>query len=327
MATLNGLPVFKIKISEDLNSETGIDFISMVDYPAIETNWIAMSDERPKMFFSTDKKLVAGPILIPDLPIYRYDKVRGEYYVVFTKEEIQIMLRKFQKQNKNLNLNFQHQPNSQVNAVIQEVWLTGKKDKSQDYGFNLPEGSAFVISFIEDDKFWNEQVKTNNVRGYSIEGWLDMELKKIKNINMANEKFVEAKTNDGVTLKSTAEVMAVGVDLMVVDAEGKETPAEGEYTLENGTIIKAAAGKIDEIIEPASQDLTPEEQAALENMFQSIIKPLRDKIDALELKLSNIPGGKSATSATDENDKKEIASPKKTLLEKINRAKLLKKAK
>lgn len=198
MAKLNGLPVYQIKIDESLKSNLGVDFISLVDYPAIETNWIALSkaDKKipAKLYFNADLKLLYGPALIPDMPIYRYDEEMGEYYVVFSKEEIAKIARKFQRQLKSLNLNYMHQPNSQIDAVVQELWLTGKTDKSKDLGFDLPEGSWFIGSYIESEDFWTKEVKSGNVRGYSIEGFLDLELKKI---NMSKQKFEVARMADG----------------------------------------------------------------------------------------------------------------------------------
>lgn len=200
MAVLNGLPVYNILISEDLENKTGLDFISLVDYPAIEKNWIAMGDHKKPMIFSVDedKQMLYGPILIPDMPIYRYDKEIGEYYVVFSASEIEKLVRKFQAQQKTINLNYQHQKDSQIKeAVIQEIWLTGTKDKSQDMGFDLPEKSAFIGTYIGNKKFWTDEVKTGNVRGFSIEGFLDMEMSKLKKHNMSSQKFAAYKTADG----------------------------------------------------------------------------------------------------------------------------------
>lgn len=196
MASLNGLPVYYIKINEDLENKTGIDFISLVDCPAIESNWVAFSKTILKFSSDADKQILCGPILIPDLPIYRHDDKLGEYYVVFKADEIEKLVRKFQATQKTINLNYQHQKDSQLkSAVVQEIWLTGKNDKSKDFGFNLAEGSAFVCAFIGDKTFWEEEIKTGKVLGFSIEGFLDMELKKVK---MNNQKFEVHKQADGM---------------------------------------------------------------------------------------------------------------------------------
>ena len=145
-------------------------------------------------------------------------------------------------------------------------------------------------------------------------------------IKMENQKFVEAKTTDGVTLKTEAETWAVGVDVIAVSAEGVESPAEGDYTLDNGSVMKTAAGKVVEIIEPEMQEeLTPEEVAAMESLFSKIIQPLKDKITALETKLSNIPGAASKTEKTDTKTEVPKESHQKTVMNKVNRIKELSK--
>lgn len=198
MANFNGLPVYKITVNEDLNDETGIDFISLVDYPAIETNWVAMGKQALKFNADADKQILLGPILIPDQPIYRYSAQMGEYYVVFTAEEIQKLVRKFQATQKTINVNYQHQDDSKVqDSVIQEIWLSGDNDKSKDYGFDLPKGTAFVCAFIGNKDFWEKEIKSNTVRGFSIEGFLDMELRKLE-MNIDKKKFAVYKQKDGV---------------------------------------------------------------------------------------------------------------------------------
>lgn len=317
MATFNGLPVYKIKINTALDSNEGIDFISLVSSPAIETNFVKLaSTNLVRVAFDKPKQLLYGPILIPDQLIYRSDRNMGEYYVTFSKEEIELIVRKLQAQKKTLNINYQHQNDSQVKeSVIQEIWLTGKKDKSQDLGFDLPEGSAMAGTYIGNSKFWAEEVETKNVLGYSIEGWLDMELKK-----QIKYKLMESKTDKGETLKTTGEAWVVGVDATIVAADGTEMPAEGDYALENGTVIKCVGGKVIEIVEVAMSEISQEEVAALESLFSKILTPLNEKIAALELKLSTMP---AATSATENTDKYELKkeSPLQVTMSRINKIK------
>lgn len=404
MATLNGLPVYNIKIDASADSNEGVDFISLVDYPAILTNWVAMGDHKKPMRFevNNEKQLLCGPILIADLPIYRFDKDLGEYYVVFGAEVIEQLVRKFQSSQKSINLNYQHQENSQIKqAVVQEIWITSKNDKSKDLGFDLPVNSAFVCAHIGDKEFWDKEVKTGNVRGFSIEGFLDMELRKLINHKMKKENFTafktadggadvfidgevavgnyvfsnwpevklvdgkkqvtqwpiwestvvledgtilnlkdskilsiekkqgmsktklaaEAKTSDGKNLKTTADAMAVGSDLMIVDEAGAETPCpDGEYTLENGDMVTVAGGKITAINEMA---LTDDESKILEEAAMKIVEPelkkLRDKVAELETKLANTPGAAPKTSHTDTPlpATPTSLSAKKTLLSKL----------
>ncbi len=305
MAQLNGLPVYNIKINEDLSHKTGIDFISLVDCPAIESNWVAMSSKKEPFKFALDKdkQILAGPILITDLPIYRNDN-GIEYYVVFSAQEIEKLVRKFQASQKTINLNYQHQKDSQVsNAVIQEIWLTGKNDKSKDLGFNLPIGSAFVCAHIGDKTFWDEQVKTQTVKGFSIEGFLDMEMKKMNKTKI--KLMATAKTNDGKSLKTPADAFAEGVEIMIVADDNTEMVCpDGDYVLESGETVSVAGGKVTKISEV---EFTEEEVGVLAEALKKVLKPLEDQVAELKLKnteletkLSNIPGAKSATDKTDE---------------------------
>lgn len=326
MALLNGLPVYQIQIKDDPEDKTGMDFISCVTHPAIETNWVAMADKKPLKFkFDADRQILYGPILIPDKPIYRYDEVSGlEYYVTFTKAVIEKMIRKFQSQRKTVNINYQHQKDSQVkSAVVQEIWLTGKGDKSKDLGFELPEGSGFVGVYIGDQKFWNEEIKSGNVLGFSIEGWLDMEMKKIKQQYM--DKFISAKTDTGMEIKCDGESFANGAEVYT-EVDGNKTPVpDGEYMLENGMKMTVAGGKITDMAD------APTEEEAAEAIIQEAIKPQVDALKAemkkqaevyearikeMETRLANMPGAQSATSKTDEKDKP--LTPKQKLAVKLS---------
>lgn len=290
---MSKLPLYKIKVNPDLESNEGIDFVSLVDYPAIESNWVAFN-KATKYYFDQDKQMLYGAILIPDKPIYRYSEEMGEYNVVFPESEVIALVRKFQTQKKTINLNYQHQKDSQIqNAVIQEIWLTGKVDKSQTFGFNFPVNTAMVGVHIGDSKFWNEEVKTGNVKGFSIEGWLDMELKSIK--NMSQQKFVTATTKDGVVISTDAEALGVGVEVYTVDEAGVKKPLDGEYELENGAKIVCVEGKITEYTEPTQEEELDKEaveviQKAMESKLAEMEAKFNDQIAALKVEFSNQPG-------------------------------------
>ncbi len=317
MATYNGLPVYKIKIDTALDSNEGIDFISLVTTPAIEKNFIRFaSTNLVRVSFDKPKQMLYGPILIPDQLIYRSDPKMGEYYVTFSKEEIELIVRKFQAQKKTVNINYQHQNDSQVKeCVVQEIWLTGKKDKSQDFGFDLPEGSAMAGTYIGNQKFWAEEVETKNVLGYSIEGWLDMELNK-----QLKHKLMEVKTNDGYTITSTDEVLAVGSTVTITAADGT-TVTEGSFELDNGIKIVVMAGAVTEMMEvEVEEELSAPEVAALESLFSKILTPLNEKIAALELKLSTMPTAPSKTESTDKKETKK-ETPLQVTMSRINKIK------
>ena len=59
-----------------------IDAISIVSDPAIESEFIALKNQKQKIQFkqvNEEKRLLIGPALIPDLPIYRQDSNGEEF--------------------------------------------------------------------------------------------------------------------------------------------------------------------------------------------------------------------------------------------------------
>lgn len=76
---------------------------------------------------------------------------------------------------------------------------------------------------------------------------------------MLKESFAATKTDKAILVHETEE-LNVGTEVFVEDEEGNRTPAEdGIYTLEDGTQIKVAEGKVEEIIEPTEEEAEAEE--------------------------------------------------------------------
>ena len=78
MATINGLKVYKLTLDPS-KATSGVEFVSFVDFPAIEKNFMAFGKEK-RYHFNAEQRIVTGPVMIPELPIYRNDMARGEFY-------------------------------------------------------------------------------------------------------------------------------------------------------------------------------------------------------------------------------------------------------
>jgi len=158
------LPIYDIKLSDD---SQGVGFISLVDEPAIGVDWIKLSSQAQLSFkVDKEKQLLYGPFLIPNKLIYRHDEKMGEYYVRFSKEEIEKIASKFNEDLNNKNINFQHS-DQKVEAFVTQNWMIdGEQDKSRNMGFDLPEGTWFGGVKIKDESFWIDKVKTDEVKGH-----------------------------------------------------------------------------------------------------------------------------------------------------------------
>jgi hypothetical protein len=166
------------KIIELIIDETeeifGIQAISLVQEPAIQRGFVALNKDNFLSLAKLDdeKKILIGVALIPDKKIARFNsETQEEYMVYFSKETIEKAQELFMKGLKNNNATIQHENEVDGVSVI-ETWIKeDKNDKSNLYGFSdIPIGSWFIKMKIDNDDVW-KQVKSGDIKGYSIEGY------------------------------------------------------------------------------------------------------------------------------------------------------------
>ena len=170
-------------IIDQLSETFGVQAISLVELPAIESDWVYLSNDNFLSLAKLDeeKRILVGAVLIPEKRIPRYDAEAGEEYeVFFTAETILKAEELYMKNLKGNNATYEHQVEIKGLSVI-ESWVSEdkKKDKSSLYGFNMPVGTWFVKMKVENNEVW-EKVKSNEVRGFSIEGYF---VDKIEELN------------------------------------------------------------------------------------------------------------------------------------------------
>jgi hypothetical protein len=168
------LPVYKLDINE-FDEETGIDFVSLVENAAIQKDFLAFS-ETPIKFAIQDeeKRIVTGAAMIADLPIYRRDDVRGEYYVVFDKESIFKIAKKWARSNQYNSVNAHHKtPIMNGVSLFESYIIDRERGVMPPKGFEeVADGSWFVSYLIDNDDVW-AKVKSGEFKGFSVEGVFD----------------------------------------------------------------------------------------------------------------------------------------------------------
>ena len=122
--------------------------------------------------FEEDKKLIVGPLMLPEKLIFRVDEDNEPYYVYFTEETIKQIATKMMKKKLLDKVNMEHDPETPVDGYMVETWLVEdpEKDKQNLYGFNYPKGTWMGMYKIENDEDWTK-VKNGEVKGFSIEGF------------------------------------------------------------------------------------------------------------------------------------------------------------
>lgn len=171
------MKVFYIKIND--NDETGIDAISLVDFPAVQKNFLCFSEDKKKvqLKFDDSRHIITGVICLADTPIYRYSPSIGEYYIVFSKESIQKMVEKFAKNNLFSSVNLQHDDNRFVDGVymIESYFVDSERGIKPNDIENLPEGSWVASYKVENLELWNEIINGYELNGFSLQGVFDLE--------------------------------------------------------------------------------------------------------------------------------------------------------
>lgn len=287
----------------------GVEYHSFVFDPAIEVLYKKFNKTESRYNFNSEKQIVTGAFMIPDMPIYRSDATHGEYYVVFEKQTILDLNEKFMSEQKTLSFNYQHNDNSLIkDVVLIENWIVAENDnKAKSLGFDLPVGTWMGSVKINNKDFWENEIKTGKVRGFSIEGYLDMEMSKIfktnnKNNKMAKKAFsITAKASDGTVINSEDSMFMEGTMVTTIDAEGKVIPLkDGDYSFDNGDSLTVKDGKITVYNEVDESMMTVEEVAQMKKAFgidvlELALSKANDEIKEMRIKLKIEPAAPAAT--------------------------------
>lgn len=287
MVTIGGIPVYDAIISD---AETGMFKISLVDDPAVMSNFLAFDNNRKVMMYQVEddeKRLVRGVVMRADFPIYRYDFRMGEYYIIYKPEQIRIMAEKYLAESRQNDVNVMH--DSDVDGVQMVQYFIKGNGVSVEGFDDIADGSLFAEFHILNDEVW-EAVKDGSYRGFSLEGVFDLQPEQnqketdtiVDALNGAFSKFLNTRqmgkmkrfkaallkalaafnsmtTDKGVVVWDGEDDLKVGDDLYIEDAEGNRTPAADDtYKTDEGVIIVVTDGKVAEILEPEAE-VAPEE--------------------------------------------------------------------
>ena len=165
------MKIIELILDED-QEETGIDAISIVESPAIESDFVALKSQEMKLAeVDKDKKLLLGALLIPNKPIFRNGD-EGDYYIFFSKDTVMKASQMYLKNGYQSNSTLEHKE-SLDGLTLVESWLVEDKvhDKSRKYGMDVPLGTWMGSVKVNNDEIWKEYVKTGKVKGFSIEGY------------------------------------------------------------------------------------------------------------------------------------------------------------
>lgn len=163
--------IVELLLDED-SLQAGIQAISIVESPAIESDFVALKEEERVELktIDEDKRVLLGAALIPNKPIYRKSG-EDEYYIYFSQDTVRKASELFFINGNQNKATLEHQIDITGLSVVESWIIEGEQDKSKMYGMDLPVGTWMVSMKVHNDEIWNDYVKNGKVKGFSIEGF------------------------------------------------------------------------------------------------------------------------------------------------------------
>lgn len=175
---MDKLPVYDATIERN-DYDTGMFRISLVKYPATETDWLCFSKNEPfkKVLYFNDgeEQCVRSVVMLADTAIYRRDWDGYEYYIRFSKDTLKLMAEKFLAMGYPNSFNTEHNPDTFVPGMyMRELFIKDVENGINPKGFeNVPDGSLFATAKVTDSEVW-EKIKNGTWSGFSLEGVFNM---------------------------------------------------------------------------------------------------------------------------------------------------------
>lgn len=259
--------------------------VSLVEDPAIESNFIALSKEKQIIQLENEKRLLVGAALIPNKPIYR--NINGkEFYISFDEATIEKLAQDFLANDYQHNITIEHQEGVDDITVVESWIKTSENDKSVGYGLNEPIGTWFISVKVNNEEIWNK-VKNGDYKGFSIEAMvgLDENLELNNQLSM-NEELIEKLRE------------------IIYEAIGKTPKAE--------EIINDTAAEVVE-----EQPIQLEDVAKLKEEIANLVaevERLKSERDELESKLQDSEASKQKMDEEMKSVKTELESAKSEIV-------------
>lgn len=288
--------------------------ISLVECPAIESNFVLLSEEKPIQVCleQDEKQMVFGAVLIPDKPIYRCNQ-EEEYYIRFPKETIEVLAHEYLQNDNIYSFTKHHKDNAEGVSVIESWVKTSNNDKSVDLGIDAPIGTWFIGAKVENEELW-KGLKDGSMRGFSVESFLNFDeiIMNKQEDKMAKENLETIEVNESFWTKIAEIIKNALKNPEVTESEAEETSAqvveeikEEANVVEDEVVVEEMAEDevvveempteetqvepeviaeqvVDEVVTEA-----PTQEEAKEDL-QVVIDELNKRIDELNAKISEL---------------------------------------
>ena len=290
----------------------GIAFISLVNDPAVESNWFAYNKEHQPMQFQVadeEQHILLGVIMRADFPMYRIGNSGYEYYIKYSKETIAKMARKM-LDDKTFNYVDTEHNNQCVDGVkLEELFIKDTEKGINPVGFdNIENGSLFGKYRVLNDEVWAD-VKAGRFKGFSLEGYFGViESKFIKQKNHMSlleklkkllTEFTAFPTVEGVTLEVDGDTLGVGQ--MVDVPDGTYHTDTVTVKVEQGIITEVETLEVEDVVEDVVENMAEEPEPMVEEPepepteekpsemeeLKALVQQIVDEVDKIKKQLAD----------------------------------------
>lgn len=171
------IPIYNAIVLDD---GLGMEKISLVDDPAMQSDFQFFANEEDRFHFSVqneEQRHIFGVIIRADHPVLRFSGEGFPYYVTFSRKVIETIVQKYFREGRQNNFNLMHTPGTDVDSVeMLQAFIKDKNRGIDPKGFeDIEDGSLFGEFKVLDDALW-EDIKSGKFKGFSMEIYYDIEI-------------------------------------------------------------------------------------------------------------------------------------------------------
>lgn len=232
-------PIYDVVLEDDT---LGLTAISLVDYPAIQENWISFSKEQ--MIFLGERRQIIAPLLIPNQLILRKAEDGSLYYIRWKRDTILQAAERYIENGFFNNFTYMHayfyskdmkyEDSFEKDINMLRLWTIEDKDDDAytKYHFdNLPLGTLMCHFKVGNDALW-QKIKNKEVMGCSIEASVKMEKNEDNNFKINQNKMDINAKQMNLMQKFIAFLNEVASEAeSIADVAKKDETNSGEVTL------------------------------------------------------------------------------------------------
>lgn len=166
------IPIYEAVIE---TNDEGIEVMSLVDCPAVESDFLAFAKQQPDTaptclaFEAAAQRLLLGVVARANYPIYR-NQDGMEFYLRFSPETIRQMSEKMLMDGLAASVDRQHDFELVDGVHLQQIFIKDPARGISPSGFEeIEDGSLFAVYKVHNDDIW-ESVQRGEFKGFSLAG-------------------------------------------------------------------------------------------------------------------------------------------------------------